>query len=95
MRIIDTHQHFWKYDLQKHDWIDDQMKRIRKDFLPEDLEPVLKANGVDGCIAVQADQTEAENDFLLNLAEKNDFIKGIIGPIKVPTVIDIHRPTFS
>lgn len=79
MRIIDTHQHFWKYDLQKHDWIDDQMKRIRKDFLPEDLEPVLKANGVDGCIAVQADQTEAENDFLLNLAEKNDFIKGIIG----------------
>ncbi|MDT0677556.1 amidohydrolase family protein [Autumnicola musiva] len=77
--IIDTHQHFWKYDSVKHNWIDDNMKRIRRDFLPEDLQPVLKRNGVEGCIAVQADQTEAENDFLLKLSEENDFIKGITG----------------
>ena len=77
--IIDTHQHFWKYESSKHDWIDDNMKSIRQDFMPEDLQPVLVANGVEGCIAVQADQTEAENDFLLKLAEKNDFIKGITG----------------
>ncbi|WBL24648.1 amidohydrolase family protein [Zunongwangia sp. HGR-M22] len=77
--IIDTHQHFWKYNAQTHGWIDDKMKRIRKDFLPEDLEPLLKENGVEGCIAVQADQTETENDFLLQLSEENDFIKGIIG----------------
>ena len=77
--IIDTHQHFWNYDPQKHEWINDKMQRIRKDFLPEDLDPILEKNGVDGCIAVQADQTEAENDFLLQFSEKNDFIKGIIG----------------
>lgn len=79
MNLIDTHQHFWNYDPQKHEWIDDKMKRIRKDFLPEDLEPILQENGMDGCIAVQADQTEAENDFLLQLSDKNDFIKGITG----------------
>ncbi|MCM8568504.1 amidohydrolase family protein [Gramella jeungdoensis] len=77
--VIDTHQHFWIYDQNRHAWIDDDMKRIRKDFLPEDLKPVLDKNEVDACIAVQADQTEAENEFLLGLAGKNEFIKGIIG----------------
>lgn len=77
--IIDTHQHFWIYEQEKHAWIDDAMSTIRRDFLPEDLAAVYQENGVDGCIAVQADQTEAENDFLLGLAETHDFIKGIIG----------------
>ncbi|MES2776060.1 MAG: amidohydrolase family protein [Bacteroidota bacterium] len=76
---IDCHQHFWHYNAQKHDWIDDEMAVIRKDFLPQDLMPVLSANGIDGCVAVQADQTEAETDFLLQLAKENSFIKGIVG----------------
>lgn len=77
--IIDSHQHFWIYETEKHAWIDDDMKVIRKNFLPEDLKTVYQDNGVDGCVAVQADQTLAETDFLLDLAEKNDFIKGIVG----------------
>lgn len=76
---IDAHQHFWKYDPVRHSWINDEMQAIRKDFTPEDLKPVLRQNGVTGCVAVQADQTEAETDFLLALAQKNDFIKGVVG----------------
>ena len=53
--IIDSHQHFWNYDPIKDSWIDDSMSIIRKNFLPKDLEPILIENGVDGCIAVQAD----------------------------------------
>lgn len=77
--IIDSHQHFWKYDTQKHAWIDDNMSVIRRDFLPTDLQTVFIENAVDGCVAVQADQTLAETDFLLELAHKNDFIKGVVG----------------
>jgi len=77
--VIDSHQHFWIYETEKHAWIDDDMKVIRKNFLPEDLKIVYQENNVDGCVAVQADQTLAETDFLLDLAEKNDFIKGIVG----------------
>jgi len=76
---IDAHQHFWQYHPQKHEWIDDSMAVIQKDFLPEDLQPILKANAVDGCVAVQVDQTEAETDYLLSLADKNNFIKAIVG----------------
>ena len=76
---IDSHQHFWKYDPVKNNWIEDHMKVIRRDFLPEDLQPILEKNGIDGCIAVQADQSEAETEFLLSMAENNSFIKGVVG----------------
>ncbi len=76
---IDSHQHFWKYNAVNHAWIDDDMKLIRKDFLPGDLAPLLKSNGFDGCVSVQADQHEGENEFLLSLAKENSYIKGIVG----------------
>ena len=77
---IDSHQHFWIYDAVRDAWINDQMTRIRRNFLPEDLLPVLQANGVDGCVAVQADQSEVETIFLLALAEKySHFVKGVVG----------------
>lgn len=79
MKIIDSHQHFWNYDPVTFDWINDSMKVLRKDFLPEDLQPVLEANGVAGCVAVQAGQSEEETRFLLELSRQNDFIKGVVG----------------
>ncbi len=76
---IDAHQHFWKYNSDKHSWINDQMQVLKKDFLPEDLSPILKANNIDGCIAVQADQSKEETTFLLDLSEIHDFIFGVVG----------------
>ncbi|MEM7381975.1 MAG: amidohydrolase family protein [Bacteroidota bacterium] len=76
---IDSHQHFWKYDPVKHSWIDDEMARIRRNFMPEDLKLVYSENGVDGCVAVQADQSLEETDFLLGLAKENDFVMGVVG----------------
>ncbi len=55
------------------------MASLRRDFLPEDLAPWLRAAGVDACIAVQARQTLAENEFLLELAERHDFVRGVVG----------------
>lgn len=77
--IIDSHQHFWKYNSVRDAWIDDTMEVIRKDFLPNDLKSILQENGVEGCIAVQADQTEMETEFLLECAKHNPFIKGVVG----------------
>ena len=76
---IDSHQHFWKFDPVRHAWIDSSMQNIAKDFLPKDLKPLLESNLMDGCIAVQADQSETETEFLLKLAEENSFIKGVVG----------------
>lgn len=79
MKTIDAHQHFWKYDEVKHDWIGEEMAVIRRDFLPEHLAPVLQQNEVNACVAVQADQSREETDFLIDMANRHDFISGVVG----------------
>lgn len=79
MEIIDAHQHFWKFDPLIHDWITDDMSVIKKDFLPNDLLSIYQENNIAGCVAVQADQSEAETDFLIKLSATNSFIRGIVG----------------
>ncbi len=81
--IIDSHQHFWYYNPKTHAWIDDSMAVIRKNFLPSTLEQVYTDNGIDGCVAVQANQTLEETAFLLSLAKTHDFIKGVVGWVDI------------
>lgn len=79
MTRLDAHQHFWRYDPVRDAWITPDMEVIRRDFLPADLAPELRANAMDGCVAVQADQSEDETRFLLELAHTDDFIRGVVG----------------
>ncbi|WP_301922566.1 amidohydrolase [Ferruginibacter sp.] len=83
---IDSHQHFWKYNPVKDAWITDDMKVLQRNFLPVDLWPLLQLNNVDGCVAVQAEQSENETDFLLQLAGENDWIKGVVGWVNLSAV---------
>lgn len=79
MNVIDAHQHFWQYNPQRDIWIDDTMNILKRDFLPVDLKPLLEQNSVNGCVVVQADQSEDETNFLLNMARTNDVVKGVVG----------------
>lgn len=76
---IDAHQHFWHYLASEYGWIDDSMGAIRRDFLPADLLSELGAVRVDGTIAVQARQSLAESDWLLDLCRSHPFIRGVVG----------------
>lgn len=87
---IDAHQHFWIYEPSRHSWISDQMSVLKRDFLPGDLLPELAANGFDGSIAVQADQSEEETRFLLDLAEHQPALFGVVGWIDL-TAPDIEE----
>lgn len=75
---IDSHRHFWKYSDSAFAWIDDA--RLRRDFLPGD------AAAFDPCVAVEARQCVEETDWLLELAARHDFIRGVVGwlPIASP-----------
>ena len=76
---IDSHQHFWNYNPLRHAWMSEEMTVLKRDYLPHDLFPLLVQNSIEGCVAVQASQTEEENTFLLALADQYDFIKGVVG----------------
>ena len=79
MLKIDAHQHFWKYDPVRDNWITDDLQILKHDFLPSDLGILLTSAGFEGCITVQSDQSEYENAFQLKNAAENPFIKGVVG----------------
>lgn len=86
---IDSHQHFWKAARGDYHWMSDKVPLLCRDYLPEHLQPFLAKHRIDKTILVQAAQTKAETDFLLSLAEENDFIAGVIG------WLDLDSPDFS
>jgi L-fuconolactonase len=76
---LDAHNHFWNYSPTEHIWMDDRMTVLKRNYLPNDLESLLKASGFDGTVAVQARQSLEETCWLLDLAAQYPFIKGIVG----------------
>ncbi len=76
---IDSHQHFWLYEAAEYPWIDDDKTLLKADYMPDDLAPLMADNGIDGTVAVQARQNLRETEFLLELADSNDFIRGVVG----------------
>lgn len=76
---IDSHQHFWRYEAREYPWIDHDKDALKRDYMPADLAPLLAANDIDGVVAVQARQNTRETEFLLELADAEDFIRGVVG----------------
>jgi L-fuconolactonase len=78
---IDSHQHFWDYSANADDyvWMSDVEHALRRDFLPDDLAPLLTKSGYSGTVAVQAREMRAETDWLLDLAARHDLIRGVVG----------------
>jgi len=76
---IDTHQHFWLYRPENYAWIDAQMSALKRDFAPADLEPALRAAGIDGTVVVEARGHLEETEHLLSIAERTSFVRGVVG----------------
>jgi L-fuconolactonase len=76
---IDAHQHFWQIGRFKYPWMEGASSRLRRDYLPEDLRPILARNNFDGTLVVQATTDAGEAEWLLDLATRNEFILGVVG----------------
>jgi L-fuconolactonase len=76
---LDSHQHFWRYNPAHQVWMTDQMNVLRRDYLPDELELLLATVQFDGTIAVQARQMVEETEWLLQLSDRYDLIKGVVG----------------
>ena len=93
---VDAHQHYWKYNPARDGWITEEMSVLKRDYLPGDFRPEMISNGLDAAIAVQADQSEEETRFLLELAEQHSFIAGVVGWIDLASdKIDERLEFFS
>jgi L-fuconolactonase len=75
---IDSHQHFWDLDRFPYPWMPAAPSPLRRNFLPEDLQPILERNRFDGSIVVQATTHPGEAPWLLGLAEKHAMVLGVV-----------------
>src|SRR6266404_5558049 len=79
--IIDAHQHFWQRSIPfDYRWLEaPEHLRIRRDYLPDDLAPLLRAAGVERTVFVQTQHDLDENLWALGLADEHPFIAGVVG----------------
>ncbi|MES0813066.1 amidohydrolase family protein [Roseibium sp. SCPC15] len=79
MTRIDAHQHFWALQRGDYGWLTPELDVIYRDFLPQDLAPLLDQHGLSGTVLVQAAPTVEETRFMLSLADSNELVKGVVG----------------
>ncbi|MDA7983689.1 MAG: amidohydrolase family protein [Alphaproteobacteria bacterium] len=76
---IDSHQHFWKLERGDYRWLTPDLEVLYRDHSPGELRNILDRAGIDGTIAVQAADSEAETEYLLSLSDAHDWIRGVVG----------------
>ncbi len=76
---VDSHHHFWNYSAAQYGWISPQMAVLRRNFTAADLKREIDAVGIDGVVSVQARQSVAETQWLLDIAAANPFVLGVVG----------------
>jgi L-fuconolactonase len=77
--MIDSHQHFWRVGRFDYPWMKSDNEVLYRNYLPAQLEPVLRENGLEKTVLVQASNSVAESRWLLQLADENSFIAGVVG----------------
>ena len=86
MFICDSHQHFWQLGRFDYPWMSSDLGVLYRDYLPADLAPILARNGITTTVLVQASNSVAESRWLLDLADANSFIAGVVGWVDLMSV---------
>lgn len=75
--IVDSHQHFWQIGRNGHEWPTPDLAAIHRDFGPDDLR--AEARRVDASVLVQSQPSDLDTDWMLEVAERTPFVKGVVG----------------
>ena len=77
--IVDSHIHLWDLEKFEYSWMPRDAAVIRRNYLPQDIKRLMERNGVSKVVLVQAEESVEETEFLLDLAEANEFIGAVVG----------------
>jgi L-fuconolactonase len=91
--MIDAHVHLWNRATDPQPWIEPQtMAAIDRDFSAPDLRAMLAETGVNRAVVVQSSNSAEETIRLLQLAQGDDAIAGVVGwidmTLDVPEQLD-------
>jgi len=76
---VDAHHHFWDLASGRYAWPTAAEGPIHRTFTPEELAPELRATGIDATVVVQARNSLADTDSMLEAASRHPWIAGVVG----------------
>ncbi|MEY9996324.1 L-fuconolactonase [Streptomyces sp. V4I8] len=80
MTVVDAHHHVWDLSVRDQDWITGpELQPLRRNFTVADLDPEVRAAGVDRTVLVQTITVPEETPEFLALAAEHDLIAGVVG----------------
>ncbi|MFC0333603.1 amidohydrolase family protein [Paenibacillus sepulcri] len=83
---IDAHQHFWNLEKVAYPWLTAGFGPIYRTIEAPELEPLLRENGIDRTVIVQAMDSYEDTDYMLETAAQYDWVAGVVGwvPLNKP-----------
>jgi L-fuconolactonase len=75
---VDGHQHFWNLDTGPLPWMRPEHAAIARTFTPEELRPLLDAEGIAQTILVQAACSDEDTDAMFEHAARHDWIAAVV-----------------
>jgi len=76
--IIDTHIHNWDFSRAEYSWLKNDTTILNRTYLLDELNPQIEASGVTCGVMVQAANNPEDTALMLEAAEKNDWIAGVV-----------------
>ena len=88
---IDAHQHFWNLQRTEYPWLTPALGPLYRTFEPEELAPQIRAAGIHKTVLVQAANSYEDSDYMLELAQKNEWIGGVVGWVPLDDALQAGR----
>jgi L-fuconolactonase len=77
---IDSHHHIWDLAVTNQDWITGEaLAPIKRNFLISDFREATSGLGIDKTVIVQTVTNYQETPVLLEVAERDDLVAGVVG----------------
>lgn len=79
LRRVDAHLHLWDLTGGGYRWVEPELGPLHESFLPEAAVDVLRRGGMDAAVLVQADDTLADTEAMLAVADAHPWVAGVVG----------------
>jgi L-fuconolactonase len=81
--VIDAHLHLWNLDSGGYSWLTPDAGALYATFDAADAAGELARSTVDAAVLVQADDTDADTDAMLRVADENAWVAGVVGWVQL------------
>lgn len=76
---VDAHQHFWNLERVAYPWLSGADGPIFRTIEAPELEPQLRAAGMDRTVLVQAANSAEDTAYMLEVADRYEWVGGVVG----------------